>query len=164
LSHPSRDHIPYRQSKLTYFLKDSLGGNCKTLMVANIWGESSHLDETVSTLKFASRMMRVSNTAIVNVHMNPEAQLKRYEKQIKELKQELSMHDQLRGVSQANYEPYTDDQRYELSKVVRKYVDDQIDNLEVSILLYSLFYINTNIFRLRMLDKYMKCSQCLNPW
>lgn len=62
-----RDHIPYRQSKLTNLLRDSLGGNCKTLMVANVWPEPSHLEETISTLKFATRMMRVSNEAIVNV-------------------------------------------------------------------------------------------------
>ena len=62
-----RDHVPYRQSKLTNILRDSLGGNCKTLMIANIWPEPTHLEETVSTLKFATRMMRVSNEAIVNV-------------------------------------------------------------------------------------------------
>jgi kinesin family protein 6/9 len=62
-----RDHVPYRQSKLTNILRDSLGGNCKTLMVANVWPEPSHIEETVSTLKFATRMMRVSNEAIVNV-------------------------------------------------------------------------------------------------
>ena len=48
-------------------LRDSLGGNCKTLMLANVWPEMSHIEETVSTLKFATRMMRVSNEAIVNI-------------------------------------------------------------------------------------------------
>lgn len=67
LSSSVRDHIPYRQSKLTNLLRDSLGGNCKTVMVANIWPESSHLEETVGTLKFATRMMRVSNDATVNI-------------------------------------------------------------------------------------------------
>ena len=62
-----RDHTPYRQSKLTNMLKDSIGGNCKTLMVANIWPEPSHIEETNSTLKFATRMMRVSNEATINV-------------------------------------------------------------------------------------------------
>jgi kinesin family protein 6/9 len=52
---------------MTNLLRDSLGGNCKTLMIANIWPEPSHLEETISTLKFATRMMRVSNEAIVNV-------------------------------------------------------------------------------------------------
>jgi kinesin family member 6/9 len=71
LCESKRDHIPYRQSKLTNMLRDSLGGNCKTLMIANIWPESSHLEETISTLKFASRMMRVLNEAIVNVQLDP---------------------------------------------------------------------------------------------
>lgn len=38
LSLSARDHVPYRQSRLTNLLKDSLGGNCKTVMIANIWG------------------------------------------------------------------------------------------------------------------------------
>ena len=39
LSDKKRDHIPYRQAKLTNFLRDSIGGNCKTVMIANIWPE-----------------------------------------------------------------------------------------------------------------------------
>ncbi|KAF0973562.1 hypothetical protein FDP41_008266 [Naegleria fowleri] len=131
LGNPSREHIPYRQSKLTYFLKDSLGGNCKTLMIANIWGEEQHLEETVSTLKFATRMMRVSNEATINVHMNPDALIKKYEKEIKELKQELSMHDQLRGINQANYDPYTEEQKIELRREIRSYVNGEIEELEI---------------------------------
>lgn len=86
LCESKRDHIPYRQSKLTNMLRDSLGGNCKTLMIANIWPEGSHLEETISTLKFASRMMRVLNEAIVNVQLDPHLQIKRYEKEIRDLK------------------------------------------------------------------------------
>ena len=44
-----REHIPFRQSKLTHVLKDSIGGKCNTLMIANLWGEAAQLDETVST-------------------------------------------------------------------------------------------------------------------
>lgn len=54
-----RDHVPYRQSKLTNLLKNSIGGNCQTVMIANIWPEEINLEETISTLKFASRMMKV---------------------------------------------------------------------------------------------------------
>lgn len=43
-----REHIPFRQSKLTHCLKDSIGGNCNTLLVANVWGEEAQLEETVS--------------------------------------------------------------------------------------------------------------------
>ena len=44
LSESKRDHIPYRQNKLTYLLKDSIGGNSKTCMIANVWPEESHLE------------------------------------------------------------------------------------------------------------------------
>lgn len=47
LSDKKRDHIPYRQSKLTHMLKDSLGGNCSTLLIANIWAERGQILETV---------------------------------------------------------------------------------------------------------------------
>lgn len=56
-----RSHVPYRQSKMTNILKDSIGGNCKTLMIANVWPEPDHIEETISTFKFATRMMNVSN-------------------------------------------------------------------------------------------------------
>lgn len=46
-------------------IKDSIGGHCKTIMIANVWPEDTHLEETISTLKFATRMMKVSNDAIV---------------------------------------------------------------------------------------------------
>lgn len=65
LSEKKRDHIPYRQNKLTYLLKDSIGGNSKTYMVANIWPEVNHIEETISTLKFASRMMKLTNETSV---------------------------------------------------------------------------------------------------
>ena len=47
LADKRRDHIPYRQSKLTHVLKDSLGGNCSTLLIANIWAERGQILETV---------------------------------------------------------------------------------------------------------------------
>jgi kinesin family protein 6/9 len=55
-------------------------------MVANVWPEACHLEETVSTLKFATRMMRVSNEAIVNVQLDKHLMIKRYEKEIRDLK------------------------------------------------------------------------------
>ncbi len=50
LADKRREHIPYRQSKLTHVLRDSLGGNCNTLMIANIWAEQGQIEETVRHL------------------------------------------------------------------------------------------------------------------
>lgn len=102
-----RDHVPYRQAKLTNFLRDSIGGNCKTLMVANIWPEYQTIQETISTLKFATRMMKVQNEATVNVQADPDLQIKRYEKEIRDLKQELAMHDTLANRGRINYDDYS---------------------------------------------------------
>lgn len=126
-----RDHVPYRQSKLTHMLKDSLGGNCKTTMVANIWPEAKMLEETTSTLRFATRMMRVSNEATVNVHLDPQLLVRKYERQIKELKQELAMHNTLANRSQIQYEEYTPDESRELESKVQRYLEGEIQELEV---------------------------------
>lgn len=64
-------------------------------MIANVYPEPDHLEETIATLKFAARMMKVSNEAVVNVQQDPELLLKKLEREIKELKQELTMHDTL---------------------------------------------------------------------
>ena len=130
LADRSRDHIPYRQSILTNVLKDSLGGNSKTLMCANIWGQAEHLEETISTLKFASRMMRISNEVVVNVQQDPSMLLKKYEREIRDLRQELAMHDTLANQSRRVYEDYTEEQRYQLKVQMKKWVDNEIDELE----------------------------------
>jgi hypothetical protein len=59
-------HIPYRNSLMTSVLRDSLGGNCKTTMIATINPEPEHTDESISTCRFAQRVARVKNTAVVN--------------------------------------------------------------------------------------------------
>ena len=59
-------HIPYRDSKLTFILKDSLGGNSKTCMIAAVSAASTSFQETLSTLKFAQRAKMIKNKASVN--------------------------------------------------------------------------------------------------
>ena len=74
----SREHVPYRQSKLTHYLKDSLGGSCKTVMIANIFPEKRFLEESASTLRFATRMMKVVNRPDVNITLDNNLLLKKY--------------------------------------------------------------------------------------
>jgi len=67
LTEKGRSHIPFRDSKLTFILKDSLGGNAKTTLVVALSPHISNQEETVTTLKFAERCKRIKNTAKVNV-------------------------------------------------------------------------------------------------
>ena len=60
----------YRDSKLTRLLEDSLGGNCKTTMVANVSMALWSASETLSTLNFAKRAQHIKNHARVNVDAN----------------------------------------------------------------------------------------------
>ncbi|KRX08581.1 P-loop containing nucleoside triphosphate hydrolase [Pseudocohnilembus persalinus] len=66
------DHIPYRDSKLTRILQESLGGNYKTSLLVTCSTHSSSLEETISTLKFASRAKSIQNHFKMNIKNSPE--------------------------------------------------------------------------------------------
>jgi kinesin family protein 3/17 len=70
--------IPYRDSKLTRLLQDSLGGNAKTVMIATVSPSSYNYEETISTLKYASRAKYITNVPIINLDPK-DALLKEYE-------------------------------------------------------------------------------------
>ena len=57
LADKHREHIPFRQSKLTHYLKDSIGGHCNTVLIANVWGERGQLEETVSLITMLSKLV-----------------------------------------------------------------------------------------------------------
>lgn len=78
-------HIPYRDSKLTRLLQDSLGGNTKTVMIAAISPADYNYEETLSTLRYASRAKDIKNKPIVNEDPK-DALLKEYELEIRKLK------------------------------------------------------------------------------
>lgn len=59
LTDPKATHIPYRDSKLTRLLQDSLGGNTKTVMIANVGPADYNFDETMNTLRYASRAKNI---------------------------------------------------------------------------------------------------------
>jgi len=81
-------HVPYRDSKLTRLLQDSLGGNTKTAMVAAISPADSNFDETMSTLRYADRAKNIKNQPKIN--MDPkDALLKEYAEEITRLKKML---------------------------------------------------------------------------
>ncbi|KAM1149503.1 hypothetical protein ACFX15_029711 [Malus domestica] len=86
-------HVPYRDSKLTFLLQDSLGGNSKTIIIANISPSSCCSLETLSTLKFAQRAKFIKNNAIVNEDASGDVIAMRV--QIQQLKKEVS---HLRGL------------------------------------------------------------------
>ncbi|EFN75964.1 kinesin-like protein KIF3B [Harpegnathos saltator] len=88
-------HVPYRDSKLTRLLQDSLGGNSKTIMVANIGPASYNYDETLTTLRYANRAKNIKNKPRINEDPK-DALLRQYQEEIGRLKEKLAQ----RGVVQ----------------------------------------------------------------
>ncbi|KAL2736593.1 hypothetical protein V1477_013102 [Vespula maculifrons] len=82
-------HVPYRDSKLTRLLQDSLGGNSKTIMVANIGPASYNYDETLTTLRYANRAKNIKNKPRINEDPK-DALLRQYQEEIGRLKEKLA--------------------------------------------------------------------------
>ena len=86
--------VPYRDSVLTWLLKDSLGGNSKTAMIATISPAADNYEETLSTLRYADRAKKIVNKAVVNEDPNTKL-INELKKQVEQLKLQL----QAAGVS-----------------------------------------------------------------
>ncbi|KAM3924964.1 kinesin-like protein KIF7 [Leptodactylus fuscus] len=90
LGDPKRkgSHIPYRDSKITRILKDSLGGNAKTVMICCISPSASDFDETLNTLNYANRAQNIKNKATINCKKDAE-RVEDLQHQIKSLQRAL---------------------------------------------------------------------------
>uniref|UniRef100_A0A8C9LJJ1 Kinesin-like protein n=1 Tax=Piliocolobus tephrosceles TaxID=591936 RepID=A0A8C9LJJ1_9PRIM len=131
LGDQKRDHIPFRQCKLTHALKDSLGGNCNMVLVTNIYGEAAQLEETLSSLRFASRMKLVTTEPAINEKYDAERMVKNLEKELALLKQELAIHDSLTNRTFVTYEPMDEIQIAEINSQVRRYLEGTLDEIDI---------------------------------
>ncbi|PNI80953.1 KIF9 isoform 13 [Pan troglodytes] len=108
LGDQKRDHIPFRQCKLTHALKDSLGGNCNMVLVTNIYGEAAQLEETLSSLRFASRMKLVTTEPAINEKYDAET-----------------------NRTFVTYDPMDEIQIAEINSQVRRYLEGTLDEIDI---------------------------------
>uniref|UniRef100_A0A4W5PKX5 Kinesin-like protein n=1 Tax=Hucho hucho TaxID=62062 RepID=A0A4W5PKX5_9TELE len=101
-----RPHVPYRESKLTRILQDSLGGRTKTSIIATVSPASINLEETLSTLDYANRAKNIMNKPEVNQKLTKRTLIKEYTEEIERLKRDLAATRDKNGVylSSENYE------------------------------------------------------------
>uniref|UniRef100_A0A672QJS8 Kinesin-like protein n=1 Tax=Sinocyclocheilus grahami TaxID=75366 RepID=A0A672QJS8_SINGR len=99
-------HVPYRESKLTRILQDSLGGRTKTSIIATVSPASINLEETLSTLDYANRAKSIMNKPEVNQKLTKRTLIKEYTEEIERLKRDLAATRDKQGVyiSVDNYE------------------------------------------------------------
>ena len=76
---------------MTLVLRDSLGGNCKTRMVATVSAEETDIDESISTCGFAARVALIKNTVLRNEAVDPALIIERLKKENAELRAEISL-------------------------------------------------------------------------
>ncbi|NXF85181.1 KIF9 protein, partial [Eubucco bourcierii] len=131
LADPRREHIPFRQSKLTHVLKDSLGGNSNIVLVTNICGEAAHVEETLSSLRFATRMKWITTEPVINETYDQEGTVRALEKEITLLKQELAIQGCLANRFLVSYDPLTDSQIAEIKSQVHQYLEGATDEIDV---------------------------------
>ena len=113
-------HVPYRDSKLTRLLQDSLGGNTRTILIACVAPTALHVSETLSTLSFADRAKNVMVKVKANIVVDDKALLARAQAEILRLKQLLKQalertgtgtgggSDRTDGVDDDDYHPHLD--------------------------------------------------------
>lgn len=119
-----RTHIPYRNSMMTSILRDSLGGNCMTSMVATLSLENRNLMETLSTCRFSQRVALVENAASLNEETDPMlliAQLKMENRRLKD----IISNSTIRPLE--SNEPLSQEEVQDCWKLVEKYISDRDD-------------------------------------
>ncbi|EDV25164.1 Kinesin-like protein KIF3A [Trichoplax sp. H2] len=94
-------HIPYRNSKLTRLLQDSLGGNAKTVMIATVGPSIYNVEESISTLRYANRAKNIKNHAKINEDPK-DAMLRQFQQEIEKLKKQLENEGYEEGSSEGS--------------------------------------------------------------
>ncbi|KAI8823403.1 P-loop containing nucleoside triphosphate hydrolase protein [Fimicolochytrium jonesii] len=129
-------HIPYRDSKLTRILQSSLSGNARISVICTISPSANNTEETQNTLKFASRVKKVTVNAHANRVVDEKALLQKYKQEIEELRQQLSATNELlerERRQQQTTEADNDRKRYEEelmeSQIASTAMKERLDHL-----------------------------------
>jgi kinesin family protein 6/9 len=85
-----RTHIPYRNSIMTTILRDSLGGNCKTILIATMSAEGDYLEESISTARFARRCSQLVSDVTINEQVDLNLVVQRLQEENLQLKEQIA--------------------------------------------------------------------------
>ncbi|KAK6743937.1 hypothetical protein RB195_010934 [Necator americanus] len=142
-------HIPYRNSKLTRLLQDSLGGNSKTVMIANIGPASYNYDETLSTLRYANRAKNIQNVARINEDPK-DAQLRKYQSEIEMLRKQLAEEEaEINTENESAWELRMQEMEQSLEKTREELAGRDVEDEETRKLVQQMLERETELKRAR---------------
>lgn len=154
-------HIPYRDSKLTRLLRDSLGGKTKTCIIATISPTVHCLEETLSTLDYAHRAKNIKNKPEVNQKMMKSALIKDLYSEIDRLKQEVYAAREKNGV-------YIPRERYLHDEAEKKAMTEKMEHMELELesmdkkfVEFQDLYNSQKLFSAELTDKLEKTQRKL---
>uniref|UniRef100_A0A8C0F4E3 Kinesin-like protein n=1 Tax=Bubo bubo TaxID=30461 RepID=A0A8C0F4E3_BUBBB len=156
LAEKNRSHIPYRNSMMTSVLRDSLGGNCMTTMIATLSIDKRNIDESISTCRFAQRVALIKNEAVLNEEIDPR--LVRLKKEIQELKDELALVTGKQRTSELSQE-----ELLQLDELIEAFLEDNDPDsiLDVGVDMRKIKYcfIHLKVFLLNIISDKKLLSQ-----
>jgi kinesin family protein 18/19 len=145
--------VPYRDSKLTRLLKDSLGGNISTAMIACVSPSPLSYEETINTLKYATRAMVIQKKLTRGVIKDPGAQISQYKEVIDSLKEEI---EQLKSVIRSQQGGSVNNSTREISQRKNESISERASLKALPDLLKYKKVVNTlSTFTMDQLDKYI---------
>ena len=153
-------HVPYRDSVMTMLLKDSLGGNCATAMVATVSPEFEHVFEGISTCRFALRIASVRNSQTVNEETDPKLVIKRLREENRALREELKL---ARGDADGGRETLSESELARLRSDVERFCGDDDALPEALDLGGSVLKIRAAMGFFRQLVNAARASGCTKP-
>jgi kinesin family protein 6/9 len=142
---------------MTMCLRDSIGGNCKTRMIANLSSDFDDVFESLSTCRFAQRVALVKNTAVVNEVVDPNILIQKQKGEIEELKNELAM---LKGKNQKSFLEKEDID--ECKKIVEEFLKDETYTKKIEVKDRLMIQECFNIIKMKYKDMEKQVAMHVN--
>ncbi|XP_051469296.1 kinesin-like protein KIF6 [Apus apus] len=150
LAEKNRSHIPYRNCMMTSVLRDSLGGNCMTTMIATLSMDKRNIDESISTCRFAQRVALIKNEVVINEEIDPTLMIVQLKKEIQELKDELALVTGKQRTSELSQE-----ELLQLDELIETFLEDNDPDstLDVGADMRKIKYCFIRVKQLKISDK-----------
>ncbi|KAG8179422.1 hypothetical protein JTE90_026321 [Oedothorax gibbosus] len=152
-------HVPYRESKLTRLLQDSLGGHTKTSIIATISPAFCNFDETISTLDYATKAKSITIKPEVNQKMTKRALIREYTEEIERLRKDLAASRSNQGffIDADNYAALVS--KSTLQENTNKELTDKIETLTAEVAKIELLFTTTKEELGKTHEQFLETSQ-----